>query len=96
MILTCLTTFSYIGDHTCVISIAGTWHRINSVVRYQDLFTGMKFFSICKCQCFLKSVNVSSLPGDNCCTMMSSGLRGNNLVGNISPDLCQLTGLWYL
>jgi hypothetical protein len=23
------------------------------------------------------------------------GLRGNNLVGNISPDLCQLTGLWY-
>lgn len=25
-----------------------------------------------------------------------SGLRGNNLVGTLSPDMCQLTGLWYL
>lgn len=24
------------------------------------------------------------------------GLRGNNLEGSISPDICQLTGLWYL
>ncbi|KAK6236673.1 hypothetical protein SCA6_012010 [Theobroma cacao] len=23
------------------------------------------------------------------------GLRGNNLVGTLSPDMCQLTGLWY-
>ncbi|KAJ6924260.1 hypothetical protein NC652_017520 [Populus alba x Populus x berolinensis] len=24
------------------------------------------------------------------------GLRGNNLVGTLSPDMCQLTGLWFL
>lgn len=24
------------------------------------------------------------------------GLRGNNLVGSLSPDMCQLSGLWYL
>ena len=25
-----------------------------------------------------------------------SGLRGNMLTGTLSPDMCQLTGLWYL
>ncbi|XP_062017813.1 uncharacterized protein LOC133734191 isoform X3 [Rosa rugosa] len=26
----------------------------------------------------------------------TSGLRGNSLTGALSPDMCQLTGLWYL
>ncbi|XP_062017811.1 uncharacterized protein LOC133734191 isoform X1 [Rosa rugosa] len=25
----------------------------------------------------------------------TSGLRGNSLTGALSPDMCQLTGLWY-
>lgn len=28
--------------------------------------------------------------------LFCSGLRGNMLTGTLSPDMCQLTGLWYL
>jgi hypothetical protein len=28
--------------------------------------------------------------------IITRGLRGNHLEGSLSPDMCQLTGLWYL
>lgn len=34
--------------------------------------------------------------GPNILLLPNRGLRGNNLQGSLSPDLCQLTGLWYL
>lgn len=57
----------------------------------------MKFCNICECirLVFEDSffvVKFTTFPF----LLFCSGLRGNLLTGTLSPDMCQLTGLWYL
>lgn len=80
----------------------GIWHKTNLLVKFPESFTGMKCCNTCKhnsnfvfsnpffvqCSFFLYLRNSS--------WNMNSGLRGNSLTGTLSPDMCQLTGLWYL
>lgn len=73
--------------------------KISLLERFLDCSIGMKSCSTCGFKSIIRIIYIyySCFLKDFIVILhWCRGLRGNMLTGTLSPDICQLTGLWYL